>query len=254
MESVREMVEERSKLRPIDNMESNCSPRRSLREAIIKASGAPVISEIKRKSPSSGIIRPNVDVAEVSKVMANGGSVGISVLTEPKYFDGKLDFVPIVRKTTSLPVLRKDFIVDGYQLYESSEVGADAVLLIAEVLNGSLPEFVENARDLGIESLVEVSTEEQVDLAIEAEPDFIGINNRDLATMEVDLSRTERLAGRIPDHVITVSESGIGNASDVRRMLEAGADAVLVGTSIMSSSDIEAKIKELRLEGMEWSK
>lgn len=249
VESVRMRVENESKLRSVDDMELGGSLKRSLRESIKTAPRNPVITEMKRASPSSGNIRPDLDVSEAARAMDRGGSVGISVLTEPEYFGGKLEFIPLVRNTTLLPVLRKDFIVDKYQLYESAEVGADAVLLIAEVLSKSLPEFVEIARELRIESLIEVSNEEQIDFAVMAEPDLIGINNRDLKTMEIDLARTQQLAGRIPNHMTTVSESGISDASDVGAMLNAGADAVLVGTSIMNSGDIEAKVRELVTSG-----
>ena len=245
VESVRRRVEERSRLLAVDDMKLGHSAPRSLRRAIKQTSRAPVITEIKRASPSVGDIRPDINVAEVARAMTEGGAVGISVLTEPEYFRGRLDFVPIVRDATSLPVLRKDFIVDEYQLYESAQVGADVILLIVEVLGESLPEFVETARRLEMESLVEVTSEDQVELAIQTEPDLIGINNRDLRKMEIDLSRTERLVKRVPDHMVTVSESGIGEASVVEAMLGAGADAVLVGTSIMRSKNIRQKVHEL---------
>lgn len=249
VESVRRRVEERSRLLAVDDMKLGHSALRSLRRAIKQTSRAPVITEIKRASPSVGDIRPDINVAEVARAMTEGGAVGISVLTEPEFFRGRLDFVPIVRDATSLPVLRKDFIVDEYQLYESAQVGADVILLIVEVLGESLPEFVETARRLEMESLVEVTSEDQVELAIQTEPDLIGINNRDLRKMEIDLSRTERLVKRVPDHMVTVSESGIGEASVVEAMLGAGADAVLVGTSIMRSENIRQKVRELTALG-----
>lgn len=250
VESTRKRVEEKSRLHPIEEMKLDSSEKRSFRKSINQAPKAGVITEIKRMSPSSGDIRPNVDLVKITEEMTRGGSAGISVLTEPDYFNGRLDFIPEVRGATHLPVLRKDFIVDKYQLYESAEAGADAVLLITEVLGESLLEFVETARELGMECLVEVSNEDQIELAIQCGPDLIGINNRDLTIMEIDPSRTERLAKLIPDEVTAVSESGISEAADVKRMLKAGADAVLVGTSIMKSENIEEKVRKLtRLGG-----
>lgn len=245
VKSTRRRVERESKLRPIDEMELDFSSRRSLSESIDRASGAPVVAEIKRASPSSGDICPEIDVVEAVKEMADGGSAGISVLTEPEYFNGRLEFVSAARGATPLPVLRKDFIVDEYQLYESAEVGADAVLLIAEVLDESLPKFVETAEGLGMECLVEVSSEDQVEFAVSVEPDLIGVNNRDLKDMRIDLSRTQRLAKLIPDEMVVISESGINETSEVVAMLEAGADAVLVGTSVMESKNIGEKVREL---------
>lgn len=245
VERTRKRVEEESIFRPLDEMKLNPSIGRSLRESINRAPGTPVITEIKLASPTSGVIRHEVDLVEVAREMTNGGSAGISVLTEPEYFNGRLDFLPSVRGVTPLPVLRKDFIVDKYQLYESAEAGADAVLLIAGVIGESLPEFVMTSRELGMECLVEVSDDAEVELALSTDPDLIGINNRDLEKMEIDLSRTERLARLIPGEVTVVSESGIDGSSEADAMLEAGADAVLVGTSIMKSESVEGKVREL---------
>jgi len=144
-----------------------------------------------------------------------------------------------------VPVLRKDFIVDEYQLYESAELGADAVLLITGILGKNLKRFIELARELGMESLVEVDDEEQVKLASAAGAEMIGINNRDLKTMQVDITRTAQLAPLVPDGVLLVSESGIRMPNDVAFVLDAGADAVLVGTALMKSSSIEQQVRSL---------
>lgn len=244
VESTRNRVEKESKLLPVDEMKFDYSSGHSLRESIEQASGVPVITEIKRASPSSGVIQTEIDLTQVVIEMTDGGSVGISVLTEPNYFSGRLDFVSLAREVTSLPILRKDFIVDEYQLYESARVGADVILLIAEVLGEDIPNFVETARGLGMECLVEVSSEDQLKLAVSAEPDLVGVNNRNLKNMKIDFSRTERLMKQIPDGTIKVSESGIRRPSEVHAMLEAGADAVLIGTSIMESEDIEEKVRD----------
>lgn len=233
-------------LDPLKKGEITPSDVRSLRKSIENNSThAPVITELKRVSPSRGEIRSSFQVAELSREMVRGGATGISVLTEPKYFDGRPEFLKEVRRTVDVPVLRKDFIVDLYQIYQSVRLGADAVLLIAEVLGNALPEFVDTARRLELESLVEIRNENQVKLARSAEPDMIGINNRNLRTMEVDISRTERLLKYLPDNCVSISESGIETRNDVERALEAGADAVLVGTALMESNDVESKVRDL---------
>lgn len=221
------------------------SRRRSLREAIERAPKVPLIAEIKKASPSAGDIKPNADVSEVAKAMVRGGAVALSVLTEPKYFKGDVRHLPIVRGVSGVPVLRKDFIVDERQLLESARLGADAVLLIAGVLGEHLPNFLDLTRELGMEALVEVADEMEVELAVSAGAELVGINNRDLRTMKVDLGRTARLAPLVPWRVTVVSESGIRTPEDVRAMLEAGADAVLVGTAIMKSADIEKAVSTL---------
>ncbi|KXA88993.1 hypothetical protein AKJ57_05995 [candidate division MSBL1 archaeon SCGC-AAA259A05] len=248
VENVRCRVEREKKKNPKTRVEH--SGARSLRKSIEdNSSGASVIAELKRASPSAGEIRSEFRVSELAESVANGGAVGVSVLTEPEWFKGRKEFLTEVRDTVDLPVLRKDFIVDEYQLYQSAEMRADAVLLIAEVLGKRLPEFVNKIRNLGMESLVEVRDKEQANLACFAEPDLIGINNRDLKTMEIDISRTEEVLEYLPDEFVSVSESGIRSRQDVERVLEAGADAVLVGTAIMESEDVGSKVRNLAFGG-----
>jgi indole-3-glycerol phosphate synthase len=220
-------------------------PKLSLREAILRAPRVPVIAEIKRASPSAGEIRPQADVVEVAKAMVRGGAIALSVLTEPKHFKGDVRHLPLLRGIAGVPLLRKDFIVDELQLRESAALGADAVLLIAGLLGERLHRFLDLTRELGMEGLVEVTDEDEVELAVSAGADLIGINNRDLRTMHVDMSRTARLAPLVPERATVVSESGIRTPEDVRAMLEAGADAVLVGTAIMRSDDIEQAVRSL---------
>jgi indole-3-glycerol phosphate synthase len=214
-------------------------------EAVEKAPRVPLIAEIKRASPSMGDIRPGVDVLEVARAMLRGGAVSLSVLTEPKYFKGDPNFLREVRSVAKVPLIRKDFIVDDYQVLEAAELGADVVLLIVKILGRELRKFMRLVEDLGMESLVEVMDEEEAKAAISAGAKLIGINNRDLETLEVDLNRTAKLAPSIPDDVVLVSESGINTPDDVRRMLDAGADAVLVGTAIMRAGNIEQKVRSL---------
>lgn len=245
VEKVRERVEERKRKMPVETMELDSSEKRSLRGSIVSESNTPVIGELKRRSPSEGEIRTEFQVSELAESIAEGGAVAISVLTEGDYFGGRVDYLSVVRDSVNIPVLRKDFIVDEYQIYESVEMGADAVLLIAEVLDDELSRLVGIAGELGLETLVEARNRDQVELAVSSGADLIGVNNRDLKSMIVDLSTTEELAGYAPEDSILVSESGIGNRSDVERVMGTGADAVLVGTSIMKSDNVERKVKEL---------
>ncbi|MFQ6129294.1 MAG: indole-3-glycerol phosphate synthase TrpC [Candidatus Hadarchaeaceae archaeon] len=245
IKSVRASVKQRARLRPVEAMEIGRFPRRSLITAIEQAPKAPLIAEVKRASPSAGNIRPNADVLEAARAMLRGGAIALSVLTEPKYFKGDPSFLREIRNVVEVPVLRKDFIVDEYQLYESAELGADVILLIAKVLKQELPRFMRLAEELGMECLVEVASVDEVRQAVSAEARLIGINNRDLETLDVNLDHTRELAPIVPEDMFLISESGIRLPEDVRAMLEAGADAVLVGTALMQADDIEGKVRSL---------
>lgn len=248
VKNVRSRVEREKKENPMGRV--GHPGARSLRESIENnSSGASVIAELKKASPSAGEIRSDFPVSELAGSVADGGAVGISVLTEPEWFEGRREFLAEVRENVDLPVLRKDFIVDKYQLYRSAEMRADAVLLIVEVLGERLPEFVEETRDLGMESLVEVRNIEQTNIACFAEPDLVGVNSRDLKTMEIDISRTEEVLDYLPEGFVSVSESGIKTRQDVERVMEAGADAVLVGTAVMEAEDVEGKVRDLVFGG-----
>ncbi len=245
VEDVRTDVEREKKVNPIDFPDLENFEKRSLLESIKKESNAPVIGELKRASPSEGLIRSDFEVDGLAISLVNGGVVGISVLTESNRFRGKLEYLRTVHDTVEVPILRKDFIVDEYQLYQAKKYGADAVLLITEVLGDTLPKFVNKSKELELETLVEVRDKDQAKFATSVDADIIGINNRDLRTMEIDLSRTERISRYIPEDTVLLSESGIKNRADVEKILEAGADAVLVGTSIMKSNNVEGKVREL---------
>lgn len=245
VKDVRARVKERARARPIEDLSIDRLPKRSLRSAIRMAPGVPLIAEIKRASPSMGDIRLDMDVLETAHAMVRGGAIALSILTEPKYFKGDPSYPPKIRRVINVPILWKDFIIEEYQLYESAGLGADAVLLITELLGRKLTRFVILAQKLGMESLVEVANKKQVELAASAGAKIIGINNRDLRTMRVDINRTKRLAPYVPENSILVSESGINTPADVRAMLEAGADAVLVGTALMRSDDIEGQTRSL---------
>jgi indole-3-glycerol phosphate synthase len=245
VKDVKIRVRQLARAKPIDRMHINRSPKRSLCKAIENASKVPLIAEIKRASPSAGDIRLDINVLEVAHAMVRGGAIGLSILTEPKHFRGDPGYLREVRRAVDVPILRKDFIVEEYQLYESADLGADVILLISELLGQTLPQFIDLARELGMEALVEVANEEQVKLAVSAGAELIGINNRDLRSMRVDIGRTKRLAPLVPEDVVLISESGIRTPSDVEAVLKAGADAVLIGTALMRSRDIEQKVRAL---------
>ncbi|MBN2013785.1 MAG: indole-3-glycerol-phosphate synthase [Candidatus Altiarchaeota archaeon] len=221
------------------------SERRSLISAIERAGEMgfnPVIAEVKKKSPSHGAIR-EVDPVEAAMQMEEGRACGISVLTD-KHFDGKLCDLREVKKALKIPVLRKDFIVDEFQVYESYGAGADAVLLIASLLRGKTKQFVDLAHRLGMEALVEAHSEDELEIALDSGARLIGINNRDLRTLGIELGTTEDLAKKIPKNKIVVSESGIKTKDDMERLKKAGAKAFLIGTSIIMSENIKEKVME----------
>jgi indole-3-glycerol phosphate synthase len=205
----------------------------------------PVIAEIKCASPSGGIIRRNVDMGMMAGVLVDGGCVGISVLTEPYFFGGTGADIARVKKAVRVPVLRKDFVVDLRQINETKALGADSVLLIAAVLKGRLPEFVEAVYSAGLEPLVEVHTAAEIDCALATRTQMIGINNRDLSTMTVDRSTTRKLSEKVRDAGrLIVSESGMRSADDVREM-RPFCDAFLIGSAIMAHREPGKKLEEL---------
>jgi indole-3-glycerol phosphate synthase len=208
-----------------------------------------VIAEIKRRSPSKGEIRPDFDAVACARAYAAAGAAAISVLTDARYFGGSLELLAQVRSAVSLPLLRKDFVVDAYQLDEARVAGADAVLLIAAALDPrSLRELREHAEGLALDALVEVHDEQELEAALAAGADLIGINNRDLRSFEVDLGVSERLAGKVPKGCVVVSESGIFRPEDWERLEAAGAHAFLVGEALMRESDVGAALRRLRRE------
>jgi indole-3-glycerol phosphate synthase len=205
-----------------------------------------VIAEFKRRSPSAGRLHEAPDLPELVSAYERGGASALSVLTEGRHFDGSLDDLRAARAACGLPVLRKDFIVDEYQLYEARVARADAVLLIVAALDQErLRALYERAGTLGLDVLVEVHDREELAVALALEAELIGINNRDLRDFSVDLSRTETLMGDVPAGVTVVSESGIASAAQLRRLAECGVAAVLVGESLMRAPDPAAALREL---------
>lgn len=209
---------------------------RSLEAALRRPPGAPVrvIAEIKRASPSAGPIRPGADPAEIGQMYQRAGASAISVLTDERFFDGRLAFLGAVRAVTSVPLLRKDFLVDAYQVIEARAAGADAVLLIVAALDDArLAELLAVAREQGMDALVEVHDAAEAERAVRAGARIIGVNHRNLADFSMDMGLTGRLRDRVPEDAVLVGESGIRTAEDVRALGAAGAHAVLVGEQLM---------------------
>jgi indole-3-glycerol phosphate synthase len=206
-----------------------------------------VIAEIKRSSPSRGQLAPSLNPVQQAKQYEGGGASAISVLTEPEFFGGSTADLQAVKGSVAIPVLRKDFILDELQIIESKAMGADALLLIAAAMDVQrLTRLLRLTLEAGLQALVEAHDAKEVDQALAAGATIIGVNNRNLATFEVDLATAEGLAGMLADVDITVGESGIRTAEDARRMADAGYDAVLVGESLVRSPEPAALIRELR--------
>lgn len=236
---------------PIDRLTRACaqlSPARGLRRALSRAPGQPVrlIAEIKRASPSAGAIRAGANPADIGRMYESAGASAISVLTDRQFFDGDLAFLARVRTVTSVPLLRKDFIIDPYQVVEARAAGADGVLLIAAALDGSLlAELMACSAEVGLDSLVEVHDVAETERALAAGAQLLGVNHRDLATFTIDMTLTERLARLVPDDVVLVGESGIRAPEDVLALGRTGAHAVLVGERLMRADDPGAAARAL---------
>lgn len=213
----------------------------------LRAGGLSVIAEVKRASPSKGALAPITDPAALAGSYAAGGAAAISVLTEERRFGGSLADLVAVRAAVPTPLLRKDFVVDAYQLWEARAAGADVVLLIVAALSDAeLVAFLALAAELGLTALVEAHTPEEVRRALAAGATVVGINNRDLKTLAVDLAHFEQMAGLIDGNIIRVAESGILSVADAQRMRSAGADAVLVGELLVRHGDPQAAVAALR--------
>lgn len=205
-----------------------------------------LIAEVKKASPSAGVIAEDFDPALIAKAYESAGAHALSVLTDERFFGGSLSHLAKVREAVSLPVLRKDFILHEAQIFEAVCAGADAILLIVAALEQpELEALFQTAGDLGLDALVEVHTLAELDRALDLDAQLIGINNRNLATFQVDLATTESLSGEAPDDVLLVSESGIKTNADARRVLDSGCNAILVGETLMRSEDVHAAVSEL---------
>lgn len=211
-----------------------------------KEKGINLIAEIKKRSPLKGLLVEDLKVAILAKKYEEAGAAAISVITEKKFFEGTPEYINIAKGEAKIPVLRKDFLIDEYHIYESRFLGADALLLIVAILDSSaLSDFLALTSELGMSSLVEVHSERELEKALKADAGIIGINNRNLRTFKVDINTTFKIIKEIPAGKIIVSESGIYNREDVVRLAAAGVHAALVGEAILTSGNVTKKIKEL---------
>ncbi len=244
----REEITARKRAKSVGQLEAMplfAVPRRSLIRAL-KGKAMAVIAEIKKASPSKGVIREVFDPVLIAKQYVEGGASALSVLTDEKFFQGRLEFLSLIRPTVSVPLLRKDFILDDYQLVEAKAHGADAVLLIAATLEpAALTRLFAEAKRLELECLVEVHDEREVAALDFRAIQLIGINNRDLTTLETDLSTTSRVKRLLPPHVTVVSESGITTHQDLEQLMTEGIHVALIGESLMRAEDPGKALKEL---------
>ena len=243
-------VEQLKKNMPLASLEKRCARRQAPIDLARALSGDNIrlITEAKKASPSGGILRPDFDPVALAKTYAQHGASAISVLTEKKYFQGSIDHLAEIRKEVSIPLLRKDFIFDPYQIYESCAYGADALLLIVSILSREqLKELLTLSGRLGLSCLVEVHNEKEAETALHSCTGIIGINNRDLDTFTVDIDTTQRLRSMIPGDRIVVSESGIKSRRDVEKIKGWGVDAILVGEALVTSGNIPETMKGLIL-------
>lgn len=248
-------VEESMRARPLNTFATfAASPRgrsearagRPFREALSQEGGVNVIAELKRRSPSKGIIREEFDHLSIARSYADAGAAALSILTEEDFFGGSLDYLRDVRRELEIPLLRKDFVFDEYQVYEASEAGAAAILLIAAILDDHLlSRLLSLANEIGLDALVEVHTEAEMERAARLGASIIGVNNRDLKTFEVDLNTSLRLSRLAPAAAILVSESGINTGEDIRRLTGAGFRGFLIGESLMREPDPGERLRRI---------
>ena len=234
--------------RPLETVQAEMAlapPTRHFATAL-RSAGVSLIAEVKRASPSKGLLRPNFDPVALARAYEDNGAAAISVLTDEHFFQGSLDHLRFVRQNVNLPVLRKDFILDPYQVYEARAAGADAVLLIVAALSGeNLQMLYQRVDELGMTAVIEVHNVDELKRALRIGPRVIGVNNRDLHTFNVDLETTARLRPLVPADVVLVAESGVHTRADVERLAAIGADAMLVGEALVRAQDVGRKVREL---------
>ncbi len=216
-------------------------------EKALRSKGMAFICEVKKASPSKGILDDHFPYLEIAREYEDAGAAAISVLTEPDWFLGRDYYLKEIRETVDIPLLRKDFTVDSYQIYESKLLGADAILLICALLDVvKLKEFIKMANGLGLSALVEAHTEEEINVALDAGARIIGVNNRDLKTFEVDITTSIRLRKLVPETILFISESGIRTPEDIGNLEDHAVDGVLIGEILMKSKDKKKKLTELK--------
>lgn len=252
-ETTRRDVARRRERVSIDDVKSraaDASEPRDFLAALQQAQGIGLIAEVKKASPSAGLIRADFDPVAIARTYESAGAACISCLTDEPYFQGRLEYLEAVRQAVAIPVMRKDFILDPYQVYEARAVGADCVLLIAECLGDcEMRELYFLASELGMECLVELYELENLDRVLKLEAPLIGINNRNLRTMVTDISHSIELSRQVPDSTFLVSESGIRTRADVERLMGEGIRGILVGETLMRQDDIAAGVRELLGQG-----
>lgn len=245
----KELVRSRKSRTPAAGLERRPGferPPRSIEDSL-RTDGLSFISEIKKASPSGGVIRPDFQPADIARRYEDAGAAAISVVTEPLHFQGSLDVLAAVREAAAIPLLRKDFIVDVYQLFEARAFGADAVLLIAAVLDRvHLLDLVQAARELGLSALVEVYDLEELDRIDFDQVTMLGVNNRDLRTFKVDIDHSIHVFAHTPDSVLRVSESGLSSADQLKHLAAHGVDAVLIGETLMRADDPGRLLADLK--------
>ncbi len=220
---------------------------RGFRKAITNGKGIRLITEIKKASPSEGVIREDFNVMKIVECYEASGAAAISVLTESKYFLGRSSHISMARQRVSIPVLRKDFLIDRYQILESVALGCDAALLIVAILEDKqLADFIAELEQYKVDPLVEVHTEEELERALRAKAKIVGINNRNLKTMKIDMEISGRLMKQMPSDIVVVAESGFETYDQIKRIADLGVKAFLIGTSILKSGNMEKKIKSLK--------
>lgn len=223
-------------------------PPRDFRAALLADPGVAIIAEVKKASPSLGVIRPDFDPVRIAQIYDRHGAACLSVLTDEPGFQGKLEYLSAIRAAVQRPLLRKDFLLDRYQILEARAAGADAVLLIAEILPGdTLARLLRQTHELGMQALVELYDAENLPRVLDAGANLVGINNRDLRTFTVRLEHTLELARQIPSSVCLVGESGIRTREDIERLRAGGVKAVLIGETLMRADDIGAALDALRV-------
>ena len=242
-------IEEAKRLRPVELLQQQlaAAPRvRDFHGALLAKKPMGLIAEIKKASPSAGLIREDFDPVAIAQIYESHQAACISVLTDEHFFGGHLDFLTAVRQAVSLPVLRKDFLLDCYQVLEARVAGADCILLIAECLdNCRLRDLFFYASELGMQSLIEIYEPDNLEPVLKLEPDLLGINNRNLKTFVTDLEHSIRLSELVPPKTLLISESGIHSRDDVARLQNAGIRAILVGETLMGTPDIGKKLDQL---------
>jgi indole-3-glycerol phosphate synthase len=240
-------VEDRKQKTDIDTLIASANaakPPLSFVDAIAKSQPPCIIAEIKRRSPSKGELIKDPDIKKIAKGFDSFGASAISVLTDEQYFGGSINDLINVKQTVSIPVLRKDFVIDTYQIYESRMIGADTVLLIVKILGNNLINYIETSRELGMEPLVEIHDETELKLAIDAGAKIIGINSRNLETFNTNIDIVERIINYVPRNILIIAESGIISTNIISEFLKLGVNGFLIGEAFMRAESPEKKLKE----------